>query len=278
MKKQLLSLSLLLGLSFGVQAQNFKNLGAPVNYLGIPYIVQNSAVNTYSVSVNTNEYELNKLGYNSNSIASKLNLRAFSKVDDMGENKIVFRFVGYGNLSGSLGSVTGSDGKVNYNYSYSYTLPVSYEIYAGVAKIASGEVKAAQQSSFNNSNTDQYSFSTKYFPSSSAASQYWNSSENTAALMSHIKSNFDAKLAGFVKVITEQIDYPEIKESTQFGYFKTTKKADFTDLILSCKEFTIFPFFSFEIAIFFWLSIKKICQNRRLKSSTDLKKVYLKII
>src|SRR6478735_838069 len=114
MKKILLSITLVCCICCVSIAQNYKNLSVPVPYLKIPAIIQNASINTYKVELAGSESSLNKLGYNSTTIGDKLNLRAFVKVDGDGdaENRIVFRFPGYGNLYGSLTSKSGTvDGK-----------------------------------------------------------------------------------------------------------------------------------------------------------------------
>jgi hypothetical protein len=224
MKKQILLVTLLLSVSLGTIAQNFKNHDAKVNYLKIPNIIQNSSINTYNVEISGYEDDLNTLGYSAGSITDKLNLRAFTRVDGEGENKVVFRFSGYGSLRGNMSSQTGTDGKAKYFYTYSYTLPMSYEIYAGGKRIAGGEIK--KQTAMGS--VEQFTYSTSSYATSTDATNNWNSG-GQAGLRNQIKTNFDAKFESFLTEVRNQIDYQAIKGSTDFGIFKTTKKEDFTD-------------------------------------------------
>src|SRR4051812_10693655 len=108
MKKIILSITLLISSSIGLIAQNFKNENVNVKYLSIPTTIQDASVNTYNVEISGYENDLNNLGYSAGSITDKLNLRAFSRVNGIGENTIVFRFSGYGGLNGSMSSQTGT--------------------------------------------------------------------------------------------------------------------------------------------------------------------------
>ncbi|HEY8402111.1 MAG TPA: hypothetical protein VIK89_12655, partial [Cytophagaceae bacterium] len=223
---QLLSLTLLLTASLSTMGQNFKNQTAKVSFLAAPRVIQNASVNTYSVEVKGYENNLNDIGYSSGALIDRVILNTFTKVNGEGENKIIFRFGGYGSLNGSLSSSTNSEGKVSYYYIYNYTLPMSYEIYADNKRIAGGEIKAKQQNSAAPS-VDQFSYKSKSFNSSTDANNFWNGS-GKAEVRNHIKGNFENKFKEFLAEVKYDIDYYPSTATTSFGMFKTTKKADFT--------------------------------------------------
>lgn len=214
------------------QAQNFKNIDVKVNILKIPDIIQPAEVNTYSLEINGREGHLNNLGYTQNSILNYMNIRALTKVEGEGENRIVLHFPGYGNMNGTLGTnTTEKDGKVTktYFYSYTYTLPMSYEIFRGGDRIASGEIKEKKANDYSvSSSVEIFKFSTKSFGTASEAKNNWKTGKGRSDLISQIKGNFDKKLKIFAETVRKKIDYPYTWVYTNFGYFKTTKKADFT--------------------------------------------------
>ena len=216
----LFCLTLIGSLSFG---QKDKTKSERINFLSLPKTIQSPEVNTYRVEVK-NFGRLHDLDLNAKEMAYAVNLNAYARVDKgEPEMRVIITIPSFGKVAATQSSNTKDDGTTTYNYAYTCDPRMSYEIITNGESIKSG--KLVFKMSGKNS---KFSWTGSFATTSSESRAKYNKT-GRADLKKKLKAYIQDQFDRTVTQMKKDVDYYPVSSGQPVFYFKTTKKADFTD-------------------------------------------------
>lgn len=204
-------------------AQKDKTKSFRVNYLSLPKTIQSPEVNTYRVEVK-NFGRLHDLDLNAKEMAYSVNLNAYARVDKgEPEMRVIITIPSFGKVAATQSSKTKDDGTTTYSYSYNCDPHMSYEIITNGESLKSG--KLVFKLSGKNS---KFSWSGCLATSSSESRAKYNKT-GRADLKNKLKAYIQDQFNRTVAQMRKDVDYYPVTTGQPVFFFKTTKKADYTD-------------------------------------------------